>query len=62
LVLEAKVGAGRLLVCTADLLGQSAEPAPRQLLRSLLDYASSDRFRPAGELSEVQLQTILAQK
>ncbi len=51
LVFEARVGPGRLVVCACDLLKLEAHPEARQLLASLLDYAASDRFQPAAELS-----------
>ena len=50
LVLETKVGSGKLLICACDLLKLSNEPQARQLLSSLLSYAASDRFQPSVEL------------
>jgi hypothetical protein len=50
-IFEAKVQTGRLLVCTIPGEGPEAEPAARQLRRSLLDYMHSDRFQPSTELS-----------
>jgi len=50
-LLEARVGEGRLLLCTMDLPGiQAKQPAARQLLRSLYAYAASGAFRPRGRL------------
>jgi len=50
LVLEARVGPGRLLVSSANLApaapGEAPRPAARQLYYSLLRYAQSDRFQP----------------
>lgn len=50
---EAKVGKGKLMVCSADLskgsFGQNnlnERPAARQLLYSLTKYMSSDKFNP----------------
>jgi hypothetical protein len=55
-VVEARVGPGRLLLATIDLPGLAgANPAARGLLRSLLDYANSERFRPAVELDSALL-------
>jgi hypothetical protein len=56
LVLETKVGPGRLLICACDLLKLSDYPQARQLLNSLLSYAASDRFQPSAELSPDCLQ------
>jgi hypothetical protein len=48
LVLEARVGPGRLLVSSANLAPtDAARPAARQLYYSLLRYAQSKRFQPA---------------
>ena len=48
LVLEARVGAGRLLVSSANLspADDGQRPAARQLYYSLLRYAQSARFQP----------------
>jgi hypothetical protein len=52
LVFEVKVGAGRLLICMADLNSlASNHPEARQLKESLLAYAASDRFHPAVSVS-----------
>jgi hypothetical protein len=48
---EARVGPGRLLVCSMDLPRTAEEdPAARQLLRSLYAYAASPAFEPPQEL------------
>ena len=47
-IFEARIGAGKLLVCTADL---TAAPAGPQLRRSLLDYMVSQKFQPSAEIS-----------
>jgi len=52
-IFEARVGAGKLLVCTADL---NAAPAGPQLKRSLLDYLAGDKFQPATELSPAEFE------
>jgi hypothetical protein len=50
-VFEARVGAGRLLVCSIDLRKDiAARPAARQMLRSLYAYAASDAFNPSQTL------------
>jgi hypothetical protein len=55
LILEAKVGKGRLLICSIDLPGLQEHPEARQLLASLYRYVNSPDFRPVHELS---VQTI----
>jgi hypothetical protein len=58
LLLEARVGKGKLLVCSIDLKNNMAErPAARQLLYSLQRYVQSKTFNPT---TEVPLSTIQA--
>lgn len=56
LLLEAKVGKGKLLLCSIDLKDLNNRPATAQLLRSLELYVHSNSFNPAEsvELSAVQ--------
>ena len=56
LVFEAKVGEGKLLVCSADIRENlEARPVARQLRHSLLRYMASDLFAPQ---IEVDLETV----
>jgi hypothetical protein len=58
-IFEAKVGTGRLLVCTLDITTDLDQRiAARQLRRSVVAYLKSDRFRPQTELTESQLQSL----
>jgi hypothetical protein len=58
---EARVGKGRLLVCTLNFRGNLHErPAARQFLRSLKSYVASDEFQPSQELTLPVLDKILA--
>ena len=59
LVFEAKVGAGRLLVCASDLLAADGIGA-RHLLGSLYDYVRSPQSDPAVELAPDVVQALLA--
>jgi hypothetical protein len=61
LIFEAKVGRGRLLVCTIDLLGHLDKPEARQLLHCLLQYVDSDKFRPQTEWPLELLEEILTE-
>ena len=61
LIFEAKVGAGKLLVCAADLTGDLAKhPAARALRDSLVSYAAGPKFTPAVAVSPRSLAGILA--
>lgn len=52
LVFEAKVGNGKLLMCSSDLFTDiDARPVARQLRRSLVEYMSTDKFNPSAELT-----------
>jgi len=47
LIFEARVGNGKIMVCSADLQNKLDErPAARQLFYSLTEYMASDRFNP----------------
>jgi hypothetical protein len=56
MVFEAKVGEGRLLVSTFDL--EIDDPVSRQLRRSLLDYATSDKFQPTVEVADADFRAL----
>ena len=60
LLYEAKVGRGKLLVCSMDLMtDQSSRPAARQLLNSLYSYVGSEAFSPSAELTVDQVKKSL---
>jgi hypothetical protein len=60
LIFEFKVGSGSLLVCASDIIGlQESHPEARALLKSLIDYTSSDRFRPQASASPEALADLL---
>lgn len=57
---EAKLGAGRLIVCSMDIWSDLAtRPVARQLRASLLSYMASDRFNPAISITPDQLRGLL---
>lgn len=52
MIVEMKVGNGKLLMCGADLLTDADKrPEARQLVNSLLHYMKSDRFNPGQTVS-----------
>ena len=57
-LIEAQVGPGRLLLCSADLLA-GKDPVCRQLLFSLLNYAAGDQFQPTCDVSLEQIESLL---
>lgn len=59
-IFEAKVGKGKLLVCTLDIESDlSSRIVARQLQRSLSHYLGSEQFKPQGELSISELQSLI---
>ena len=58
-IFEARVGPGKLLVCTLDVdRDLESRIVARQLRRALFEYAGSG-FKPAGSLTPVQLQQLI---
>ena len=56
---EARVGPGKLLVCTLDITTDSRHRlAARQLRRSIVSYMKSDRFSPRVEIESPQLASL----
>ena len=51
MLFEAKVGRGKLVVCSVDLSNNEGRPVAAQLKNSILGYMSSDNFHPAGEVN-----------
>lgn len=59
LLLEARVGKGRLLLCSVDLKRDlDQRPVARQFLHSLTRYAGSEAFSPASYLTFEQVDHI----
>lgn len=58
MLFEARVGPGRLLVSTVDLLEKDG-PAARQLLAAVYAYVSGGEFRPRAELKPEALRPYL---
>jgi len=60
LVLEAKMGHGKMLICSIDLESDlDGNPVARQLRHSLLSYMTSSHFTPTVTLSDEQLRTLI---
>ena len=60
LVFEAKMGAGKLLVCSIDLRKDPEHnPVARQMLHSLLRYMNSSSFKPAVALSPAEVSSLM---
>lgn len=63
MVVEAKVGKGRLLICSTDLITSlETRPAAMQLKRSLLAYMAGPLFLPDVPVTESQLETLFLRR
>lgn len=60
LVFEARVGSGRLLVCSVDL-DQPSDPVVRQFHHSLLRYMGSADFNPRTRATPGEVRTVMKQ-
>lgn len=59
ILLEGKVGNGKLMVCSADLQKDlDKRPAARQLRQSILQYMASDRFNPPASLDPALVKAL----
>lgn len=59
ILLEGKVGNGKLIVCSADLQKDlDKRPAARQLRQSILQYMASDRFNPSASLDPALVKAL----
>jgi hypothetical protein len=62
ILMEFKVGKGKLLLCMSDLEKASVYPEGRAFYQSLLNYMQSDAFRPETEFALPDLLYLLNSK
>jgi hypothetical protein len=61
LLFEAKVGTGKLVVCSIDLEHDlENDPVRRQFRHSLLRYVSSAKFNPQHTVTADQLRALMS--
>ncbi len=60
LVVEGRVGPGKIVVCGFDLTRGADDPVSTQMLRSLSDYMLSGRFAPRSALTPDQIRGLTA--
>ncbi|GGK09484.1 sugar-binding domain-containing protein [Parabacteroides faecis] len=59
ILLEGKIGNGKLMVCSADLQKDlDKRPAARQLRQSILQYMASSRFNPSTSLDPALVKAL----
>jgi hypothetical protein len=59
LIVEGRVGKGRIIICGFDLTGGVADPVSRQMRTCLVDYLDSGKCQPAVELTEQHVQSLM---
>ena len=60
---EAKLGEGKLIFCSMDLLSDwDKRPEARQLYYSLLEYMKSEDFNPSYNVTEAEISSLLIAK
>lgn len=59
LVIEGKVGAGKIVLCGFDLTNNADDPVSRQMRASLVDYMKSKSFKPQIELTTAQIESLV---
>jgi len=59
LVVEGKLGAGKIIICGFDLAQDAADPVSQQMRTSLINYIGSAKFRPATELTADQIRSLV---
>ena len=62
LVMEWKVGAGKLLVCMSDLEKAAKYPEGKAFYQSIIDYMRSADFNPSAEITVDELKKKLAEE
>ena len=59
LVIEGRVGAGKIVMCGFDLTAGDADPVSRQMRASLLGYMASKKFAPKTLLTAGEIQSLM---
>lgn len=63
MLFEAKVGKGKLMVCSIDLDSDLEQrPVARQLKQSILNYMASDQFSPTASIDYAVIDELFEQK
>ena len=58
-VFEARIGKGKLIFSSIDLITDSQLPELRQMQYSLLRYMLTDDFQPSAAITEANLRSLL---
>lgn len=58
LIVEGKVGAGKIVICGFDLTRDADDPVSRQMRSSLIRYLGSKDFRGRVQFTAEQIQSL----
>jgi len=61
LVVEGKVGRGKIIVCGFDLTRAADDPVSKQMRASLLAYMDSTKFAPKTALTMEQVRSLITE-
>ena len=59
LVVEGRVGSGKIVICGFDLTKNADDPVSRQMRASLLQYMGSNKFTPQTEFITGQIESLI---
>jgi hypothetical protein len=62
MLFEARVGKGKIVVCSIDLEKKNAGPAVQQFYRSLTAYMNGPEFTPSQQIEWNDIQELFEQK
>ena len=62
LIVEGKIGPGKIIICGFDLTYNADDPVSRQMRASLLSHMSSEKFVPKTELTVDQIDNLISDK
>jgi Glycosyl hydrolases family 2, sugar binding domain len=62
LIVEGKMGAGKIIICGFDLTHNADDPVSRQVRASLLNYMNSEKFVPQTELTADEIGSLISSK
>ncbi len=62
MLFEAKVGNGKLMVCSININNTENKPVANQLRKSMLDYLQSDSFQPGMEINIETINELFEEK
>jgi len=62
LIVEGKMGSGKIIICGFDLIDNADDPVSHQMRASLLNYMNSEKFAPQTELTADEIVSLISSK